>query len=162
MDNLETKNHAEALRLLPSVDALLRTAAAQKLIPQTGARHLAALARAAPDLLRRNLQEKINNQQTIDYSREDLLAEAEKHLAEIWQNEQNAGLQRVINATGVIIHTNLGRAPLSENARRAIFEKASRYCNLEYNLETGKRGRRGGPPAPGFGGRGGGGWGGGW
>jgi L-seryl-tRNA(Ser) seleniumtransferase len=143
MENLETKNHAEVLRLLPSVDALLRTEAAQKLIPQTGARHLATLARAATDLLRRNLQEKINNQETIDYSREDLLAEAEKHLAEIWQNEQNAGLQRVINATGVIVHTNLGRAPLSENARRAIFEKASRYCNLEYSLETGKRGRRG-------------------
>lgn len=143
MENRETKNHAEALRLLPSVDALLRTEAAQKLLPQIGARHLAALARAATDWLRRNLQGKINNRETIDYSREALLAKAEKQLTEIWQNEQNAGLQRVINATGVIIHTNLGRAPLSENARQAIFEKASRYCNLEYNLETGKRGRRG-------------------
>jgi L-seryl-tRNA(Ser) seleniumtransferase len=143
MENRETKNHAEALRLLPSVDALLRTGAAQKLVGQAGARHLARLARAATDLLRRNLQEKISAQETLHYSREDLLAAAEKHLTEIWQNEQNANLQRVINATGVIIHTNLGRAPLSENARRAIFEKASGYCNLEYNLETGKRGRRG-------------------
>jgi len=143
MENRETKNHAETLRLLPSVDALLRSEAAQKLIPQTGARHLARLARAATDLLRRALQEKISGRETLHYSREDLLAEAEKHLTEIWQNEQNANLQRVINATGVIVHTNLGRAPLSENARKAIFEKASRYCNLEYNLETGKRGRRG-------------------
>ena len=52
-------------------------------------------------------------------------------------------IQRVINATGVIIHTNLGRAPLSEKAVRAIAENASRYCNLEYDLETGKRGKRG-------------------
>jgi L-seryl-tRNA(Ser) seleniumtransferase len=143
MENRETKNHAEALRLLPSVDALLRTPAAQKLISQTGARHLSRLARAATDLLRRDLQEKISVGAAVEHSREDLLNEAEKRLSQLWQSEQNIGLQRVINATGVIIHTNLGRAPLSENARRAIFEKATRYCNLEYNLETGKRGRRG-------------------
>jgi L-seryl-tRNA(Ser) seleniumtransferase len=143
MENRETKNHAESLRLLPSVDALLRTGTAQKLISQTGARHLARLARAATDSLRRNLQEKIAAGQSAEHSREDLLAEAEKSLLNLWQSEQDAGLQRVINATGVIIHTNLGRAPLSENARRAVFEKASRYCNLEYSLETGKRGRRG-------------------
>ena len=64
-------------------------------------------------------------------------------LENIWQNEQKSGLQRVINATGVIIHTNLGRAPLSENARKAISEESARYCNLEFDLETGKRGRRG-------------------
>ncbi|HEY0047963.1 MAG TPA: L-seryl-tRNA(Sec) selenium transferase [Pyrinomonadaceae bacterium] len=143
MENRETKNHTEALRLLPSIDALLRTQAAQKLISQTGARHLATLARAVTDLLRRNLQEKIAGGEMLRYSREDLLNEAEKRLTELWQSEQNVGLQRVVNATGVIIHTNLGRAPLSENARKAIFEKAARYCNLEYNLETGKRGRRG-------------------
>src|SRR5215211_1225933 len=133
MENRETKNHTEALRLLPSVDALLRTEAAQKLISQTGARHLTRLGRAATDLLRRDLQENSANNKTLQYSREDLLNEAEKRLLQLWQSEQNVGLQRVINATGVIIHTNLGRAPLSENARKAIFEKASRYSNLEYN-----------------------------
>src|SRR5215213_2284345 len=143
MENRETKNHAEALRLLPSVDALLRTASAQKLLSQTGARHLTRLSRAVTDLLRRDLQEKFADDKTLEYSREDLLNEAEKYLIQLWQSEQNAGLRRVINATGVIIHTNLGRAPLSENARRAVFEKASRYSNLEYNLETGKRGKRG-------------------
>lgn len=67
---------------------------------------------------------------------------AEKRLTNQWRTEQKSGIQRVINATGVVIHTNLGRAPLSENARRAIAE-ASGYCTLEYDLETGKRGRRG-------------------
>ena len=52
-------------------------------------------------------------------------------------------LRRVINATGVIVHTNLGRAPLSEAAIAAITEDASGYCTLEYDIETGKRGRRG-------------------
>ncbi|MDQ3798201.1 MAG: L-seryl-tRNA(Sec) selenium transferase [Acidobacteriota bacterium] len=143
MENGKTKNQTESLRLLPSVDALLRAEAAQKLVSQTGARHLARLARAVTDSLRRSLQEKIAAGQMVEHTREDLLAEAEKRLLHLWQSEQSAGLQRVINATGVVIHTNLGRAPLSENARRAVFEKASRYCNLEYSLETGKRGRRG-------------------
>lgn len=51
-------------------------------------------------------------------------------------------LRRVINATGVILQTNLGRAPLSEAAIRRIEEIARGYCNLEFDLETGGRGRR--------------------
>jgi L-seryl-tRNA(Ser) seleniumtransferase len=49
----------------------------------------------------------------------------------------------VINATGVIVHTNLGRASLSEAAREAVVEAAG-YCTIEYDLRTGSRGRRGG------------------
>jgi L-seryl-tRNA(Ser) seleniumtransferase len=51
-------------------------------------------------------------------------------------------LQPVINATGVIIHTNLGRALLSQRAQKAMMQAASAYSNLEYNLETGARGSR--------------------
>ncbi len=51
-------------------------------------------------------------------------------------------LQPVINATGVINHTNLGRALLSKRAQQAMFRAASAYSNLEYTLETGKRGSR--------------------
>jgi len=51
-------------------------------------------------------------------------------------------LRRVINATGVILHTNLGRAPLSEAAARAITETATHYSNLEYDIEAGERGKR--------------------
>jgi L-seryl-tRNA(Ser) seleniumtransferase len=50
---------------------------------------------------------------------------------------------RVVNATGVLIHTNLGRAPLSEGARRAIRDSAEGYHAVELDLETGKRGSRG-------------------
>ena len=49
-------------------------------------------------------------------------------------------LRRVINATGVIIHTNLGRAPLARVAVEAITSVASHYSNLEYDLATGERG----------------------
>jgi L-seryl-tRNA(Ser) seleniumtransferase len=57
--------------------------------------------------------------------------------------ELMTGTHRVINATGVVIHTNLGRAPLSAAARTAIANEASQYCTLEYDLDTGKRGKRG-------------------
>src|SRR4051812_13694068 len=53
-----------------------------------------------------------------------------------------ATLMRVINATGVILHTNLGRAPLSQDALAAIQEAASSYANLEYDLDAGERGSR--------------------
>ncbi|MGA2761304.1 MAG: L-seryl-tRNA(Sec) selenium transferase, partial [Candidatus Cybelea sp.] len=48
----------------------------------------------------------------------------------------------VINATGIILHTNLGRAPLSPAAATAIAQAEGRYSNLEYDLETGERGSR--------------------
>jgi L-seryl-tRNA(Ser) seleniumtransferase len=52
------------------------------------------------------------------------------------------GLRRVVNATGVVLHTNLGRAPLAPEALAAITELAGGYCNLEYALEAGSRGSR--------------------
>jgi L-seryl-tRNA(Ser) seleniumtransferase len=66
------------------------------------------------------------------------------HLAvaeEIRQNKRYS-LRRIINATGVILHTNLGRAPLSASALSHVVEVAAGYCNLELDLETGKRSRR--------------------
>jgi L-seryl-tRNA(Ser) seleniumtransferase len=56
--------------------------------------------------------------------------------------ESNASLRAVINATGVIIHTNLGRAPLSDAAAAQVAQLATGYSNLEYDLEAGARGRR--------------------
>jgi L-seryl-tRNA(Ser) seleniumtransferase len=131
----------ETLRLLPSIDALLQTATAAKIRGQSGAKHLTVLARALTDALRREmLDEQVGDK---NHTREELLAKAEKNLETLWRDEQNSGLRRVINATGVIVHTNLGRAPLSENAVKALTENASRYCALEYDLTTGRRGRRG-------------------
>ena len=51
-------------------------------------------------------------------------------------------VRRVINATGIVLHTGLGRAPLCEAALDALVEVGRGYCNLEYELDTGKRGKR--------------------
>jgi L-seryl-tRNA(Ser) seleniumtransferase len=145
MEKEKVSDSSEVLRLLPSVDALLNSESGSKILSETGAKHLTTLARAAIDSLRFEMQEKSPEDLTNpkNYSREDLLQEAEKNLEKAWQSEQKSRLQTVINATGVVVHTNLGRAPLSENAQKALVETASRYCNLEYNLATGKRGKRG-------------------
>ena len=58
------------------------------------------------------------------------------------RRESQAGIKPVINATGVLLHTNLGRAPLSEAARAAM-DDAARYCSVEYDVESGVRGGRG-------------------
>jgi L-seryl-tRNA(Ser) seleniumtransferase len=69
---------------------------------------------------------------------------AELHLAVAGEIERNQrfSLRRVINATGVILHTNLGRAPLSVSALEHMIEIAAGYSNLELDLETGERSRR--------------------
>ena len=137
-----------ALRALPSVDALLRTETAQGLKPIVGSRRLASVARDVTAELRSEIgtsAAKARSRENLDglHSREALLAEAARRLELACKRETASGLRRVINATGVILHTNLGRAPLSDKARRAIAEEAARYCTLEYDLETGARGKRG-------------------
>jgi len=81
--------------------------------------------------------------QDQELSRAAFLEEAERRLVKAHEAETNSGLRRVINATGVILHTNLGRAPLSDAARRAVATAAAGYCSLECDLATGARGRRG-------------------
>jgi L-seryl-tRNA(Ser) seleniumtransferase len=135
-----------SLRALPSVDALLRTETAQSIKPQVGAIRLSALARQITDEMRREILASTSNKNTPpadNGSRASLLREAEKRLAATHLDESAKGLRQVINATGVVLHTNLGRAPLSDAARRAIANQAAGYCNLEYDVVSGARGPRG-------------------
>jgi L-seryl-tRNA(Ser) seleniumtransferase len=71
-----------------------------------------------------------------------LADEIERRLEARAADMLKASLRRVVNATGVIIHTNLGRAPLARAAIDAVSEAAAHYSNLEYDLERGERGRR--------------------
>jgi L-seryl-tRNA(Ser) seleniumtransferase len=139
MKSAEATDDRNVFQLLPSVDELLRTDAAKKIAGESGAKHLTMLARGVVARAR----EQIVSKENVAVSRSAILSEMEKALENAWAAEHRTALRRVINATGVIIHTNLGRAPLSDAARESIVE-ASGYCSLEYDLETGKRGKRGG------------------
>ncbi len=68
--------------------------------------------------------------------------QAADRAAEIIEGYRSYRLRRVINATGVILHTNLGRAPLCREAIERVVEVARGYSNLEYDLEKGERGLR--------------------
>ena len=135
----------ERLRALPSVDALLRTPEAAALRPSLGVEHLTALARAVTEELRAELRAGGGSRPADeeDGARAAMLAEAGRRLALAAERERGLTLRRVINATGVVLHTNLGRAPLSDAARRAVSREAAGYCTLEYDTATGARGRRG-------------------
>lgn len=123
----------DQLRLLPSIDELLQSASGQQLISQFSRPMTLRAVRASIALARADIRNG-----AACPSPEALLDTAE-HLLEI---EQRPHLQPVINATGVIINTNLGRAPLSEEALQVMQQVAGGYSNLEYDLETGERGSR--------------------
>jgi L-seryl-tRNA(Ser) seleniumtransferase len=78
-----------------------------------------------------------------DYEDEDLQPENLATLVDTrLKTQSQPSLKRIINATGTILHTNLGRAPLAEEAIRAMAEVSRGYCNLEMDLQSGKRGMR--------------------
>ncbi len=126
------------LRNLPSVDEVLRTKTAREIGLIAGAEHTSQLIRNLIENVRRSIGISENGQ-----TKGDLLALVEDGLDEVWRSESQTGIHRVINATGVVIHTNLGRAPLSDKARQAVADGASGYCTIEYDLGAGKRGKRG-------------------
>ena len=129
-----------SFRAIPSIDQLLRSDAAIQLRNTVGVQRLTAIAREVTD----HMRAQIESGSLGGRSKEDLLAEGVQRLRQAGASEALRDFTRVINATGVILHTNLGRAPLSIAARNAIAIEAAGYCTLEYDLSTGERGKRGG------------------
>jgi L-seryl-tRNA(Ser) seleniumtransferase len=127
------------LRHVPSVDQLLRTDVARRLRESIGVKRVTAIARSVTTEIRSSIrQDPLED----GHSPQVLLAEAVRRMDETARREGQTGIKKVINATGVLLHTNLGRAPLSTAARAAIDEAAG-HCNLEYDVATGSRGKRG-------------------
>ena len=129
---------ARLLRQIPPVDELLR---APGLVA-----HLASLSRShAVEVIRRFLtgfRERLLTLPPAELPPELDLAALEAGAARALNQAQQPSLTRVINATGVVIHTNLGRSPLGAAALEHISTAAASYTNLEYDLIEGKRGSR--------------------
>lgn len=135
--SLKNQTIARALRTLPSVDALCNALAdhwAAHGEPQLSQTQRSLAARATLQSAR----EAILAGRPVDVSLEALVSQASGLLKNAMQPVPRA----VINATGVIINTNLGRAPLSDAALAAVAVAAAGYSALEYDLEHGERGSR--------------------
>ncbi|MBN1429630.1 MAG: L-seryl-tRNA(Sec) selenium transferase [Anaerolineae bacterium] len=121
-------------RSLPGIDRLLSQPSGASLIEIYGRALVVEALRSTLDAAR----ECIARGEDIDLT-DNALFEQTQTMLDAWLAPT---LQRVINATGVIIHTNLGRSPLSEAAIEAVDEAARGYSTLEFDLATGKRGSR--------------------
>jgi len=132
------KSQAELYRELPSVDELLRSVEIAELVQREGQVAVADACRAVLARLRAEI--------TAGYLDNERLRVAIANMQEAVQKEleQSLGysLRPVINATGVILHTNLGRAPIAGSAFEHMGETAGAYSNLEFDLVAGERGKR--------------------
>jgi L-seryl-tRNA(Ser) seleniumtransferase len=122
------------LSQLPAIDRLLRQAAIQDILDSYGRPFTLTAVRTVLTELR---EAALKDDQAIPP--EDEIVTLVRQQLEDWTAPT---LVPVINATGVILHTNLGRAPLSQATREAISQIGTGYSNLEFNLESGKRGKR--------------------
>lgn len=123
-------------RSLPSVNQILEAPSIQALEADHAHDLVVAAVRAELDDLRRRL----GKNEVVD-GEAGAGAVAERVVARL-SRELRPKLRRIINATGIVLHTNLGRSPTAEEPARAAYEAARRYLNLELDLETGKRSSR--------------------
>jgi len=118
----------------PSIDRILNWTAVAPLIAEYGREPVLASARTLLDSTR----QAARSGELVDYTEPALAAHLAAHLA----RRDAPRLKRVFNLSGTVLHTNLGRAPLPEEAVEALVMAARHPCALEYDLETGGRGDR--------------------
>ena len=129
---------------MPSIARLLDDAEVSAATRGIGREESAELLReVVEDLRAHTLSRDDADTSDIVRLREKLLGEARARIVLAAAIARGGVSRRVINATGVVLHTDLGRAPLGEQVRRALNDVAAGYSATEIDLETGRRGRRG-------------------
>ncbi|MGA6980766.1 MAG: L-seryl-tRNA(Sec) selenium transferase [Candidatus Sulfotelmatobacter sp.] len=129
---------SELFRQLPAVDEVMRIPAILDLAAAYGHPSIVNAARVVLSRLRQEITSGLLNEPSLTLALSALPAAVEKQL----RQSLRYSLRSVINATGVILHTNLGRAPLSDAAIDHIRETATAYSNLELDTASGLRGKR--------------------
>ena len=138
---MKSSNSFDTRRGLPSVDRLLSHPAVANLIPLYGRGPVRVQAQREVDDLRRRLTA---DPLLAGGEREGALADLPERVAARVESLLGHPLRRVLNATGIFLHTNLGRAPLPEAVARSLAPLLDAYCDLEIDLDTGRRGQRNG------------------
>ena len=125
-------------RELPSVNEWLRTETAQLLLSSHPRNAVVRACRTALEEIRKEIAGGAQPRETLS----DRIQALEQSIETELNRSPRYSLRPVINATGVLLHTNLGRAPLSRKALEHVVEVACGYSNLEFELERGERGKR--------------------
>jgi L-seryl-tRNA(Ser) seleniumtransferase len=125
--------NSKKLRQIPSIEEILQSEKLKKYISFLSRLFVTQISRKIVDELRKQVKRK-----GLSISKEEIITKISEEL----ENLVSASLRPVINGTGVIIHTNLGRAPIGENVLKHMAEVSKNYSSLEYDLVKGKRGER--------------------
>jgi L-seryl-tRNA(Ser) seleniumtransferase len=135
---VKTESKAQLFRQLPSVDELAHSSLLAPLVAQEGWIAVSDAARSVLESLRQEIASGRLDAHAVELALTGLDAAVERRV----RQSLRYSLQPVINATGVVLHTNLGRAPLPVATVDHIRETAVGYSNLEFDIETGERGKR--------------------
>ncbi len=136
---MTTTSKSELYRLLPSVDDLLHAPELTPLLRREGQPAVAEAVRAVLGQLREEITAgRLAGAESVQLALAGLVDAVARQL----RLAMDFSLKPIINATGVILHTNLGRAPMAEAALQRISEVAGRYSNLEFDIAAGERGKR--------------------
>jgi len=135
---VSTANKSALFQKLPSTDELLRQSDMQALTEREGHSAVAESIRVVLARVRQEIASGELDEKSLDLALGSLPAAVERQL----RQSLSYSLLPLINATGVILHTNLGRAPLAAAALDHARATASAYSNLEFDLTTGERGKR--------------------
>ena len=138
----ETTSTDELYRALPSVNELLLAEPVQLLLRWHARGRVVRACRAAVERIRQEIGREIAQGASSLESLRARIAALPLIIAEELSRTPRYSLRPVINATGVLLHTNLGRAPLSRQALDHVVEVAGGYSNLEFDIERGERGKR--------------------
>ncbi|WP_066507042.1 L-seryl-tRNA(Sec) selenium transferase [Abyssisolibacter fermentans] len=123
---------------LPKVDEILKEEGINNILKAVSRNIVLESVREEIDMIRNRIINNNINEEEL----EKILSNIIDSIIDRVTKKNKNKLQRVINCTGTIIHTNLGRSLISENAANQLLKVASSYSNLEYNLDEGKRGSR--------------------
>lgn len=127
---------AHLLRELPSIDHLLKHPRCEALLQRYNREYVTQQCRGVIDRMREEIRQ--NRGATVDVDQERIVDRIDMQI----RRDSQSGHVRVVNATGTILHTNLGRALLAQAAVDAMIEVADHPINLEFDLAAGKRGKR--------------------
>lgn len=131
--NIMSTDKQIILKSLPSVDNVLKTTEADELVKKHGRSSAVAAIRKTINAMRQNMLDD----KPVNISESAVVSEACRAL----ESELKPRLTRVVNATGIILHTGLGRAFMPDCARKALNENTG-YCNIQMDLVTGERIKR--------------------